>query len=241
MKRFLIIAYRRTGSNFLVSLLNSNPEITCYGEIFRNRFQAKRKLPQIDERFYAHSQRLLDPHQLFLQIEKRQEKRTSAWGFKLMPHQVGERLTAVLDYGFDFALVLKRSNKLAQYSSDLIALETGQGIAGKNAKIKTAKVKFFARGFQRFSEEVDYQYSNVERALQIHQIPSIQLEYVDLKKSSTHKVIQQTLGVPEMKLKSYQKKRNESTIINRFSNVDTVRKYLLDTGQNHLMIENELN
>jgi len=32
-KKFIIISYSRTGSNFLVSLLNSHPNITCGGEL----------------------------------------------------------------------------------------------------------------------------------------------------------------------------------------------------------------
>lgn len=32
-KKFIIISYSRTGSNFLISLLNSHPNITCGGEL----------------------------------------------------------------------------------------------------------------------------------------------------------------------------------------------------------------
>ncbi|MCA9265021.1 MAG: sulfotransferase, partial [Planctomycetales bacterium] len=58
MKRFVILAVPRTGSNLLCTLLNSHPEILCHHEVFNpqgiflalTQRDRPHSLPSLDER-----------------------------------------------------------------------------------------------------------------------------------------------------------------------------------------------
>jgi len=237
MHRFTVVAHRRTGSNHLVSLLNSHPELVCYGEIFRNLYDVARFLPGLEDAFGAPEARTGRVGDFLTAIHGQVAPEKAGWGFKLMPFQVPNDVETILTGHVDRAIILRRDNHLAQFSSDLIAAETGQGVAGRRAEIKTAKVHFQAGAFEKFRAHVTENYDRARAALTQAGKPVLELEYMELQDADLPERLCAFLGVAPADLSSGHKKRNNPSVINRFKNYDMVRQYLMKKGLNDWAVE----
>jgi hypothetical protein len=76
LPHFLILTDGRTGSSHLVSLLDSRPDLCCFGELFR---QAEASLPFL----YVNTPHT-DPHEYLVSLADRVGERRM--GFKLTAH-----------------------------------------------------------------------------------------------------------------------------------------------------------
>ena len=137
---FCILASGRTGSNLLVSKLNSHPEVACHWEVFDSETvhtlfgggtycpRAKHDAPEAAS-LRDKKRRDLQPEAFLdelLAASRRHYPEAAALGFKILFHQnrgMLERVTADRDI---IKVVLERENKLDQYASLKIALKTGQ-------------------------------------------------------------------------------------------------------------------
>jgi hypothetical protein len=225
-KRFCIFAQRRTGSNFLVSLLGSHNDINCYGEIFRNHFDVTKKLPFINDIYIESDYRINNPGSFLSEIEKRSPQPFEAWGFKLMKNQIGNNLSVLLKENFSNFFIIKRDNFLAQYSSEEIAKITGQGVAGRFATVKSAKVIFNEKKYVQFETRVKREYSEIKSVLSNFTVPTLEIEYKELQSSRISTNLCEFLGLSPQELVSFHKKRNTSNILDRFENIDVVREFL---------------
>lgn len=233
MQSFAIVAHRRTGSNHLVTLLNSHPNLRCYGEVFRNLYNFERFLPEVEPAIASHEFGQIEPLAFLDAIGRQVPRDNSAWGFKLMPFQIEHAVGSIINEKLDRVIVLRRNNLLAQYSSELIADKTGQSVAGRNAEVKTAKVRFKSRAFELFSKRVSAHYDLVSDILKDSGKSALHIEYLELQDEDLVARLCSFLEVENLSLKSGHKKRNSTSIVDRFENVARVRKYLEDNQLEH--------
>lgn len=235
---------QRTGSNMLVSALNSHPEICCHGELFR-RIRRERSLlkgalkvlKKIDPAFSDDEQRFTRPAE-YIDAVYALSGDSLTKGFKLMLLQHPEYCDTLIDDAAVRKIVLHRDNLLACYSSDRIAKVTGQGAAGRFAKVVTAKVPFKADQFERYIAKRRSAYDQVYRRLDAAGQTYLDVEYLDLVNGKGLSRVRDFLGVsPDHDLEVVTQKRNPSSLLDRFENPDVVDSYLRDHGLEHWRVE----
>lgn len=137
----------------------------------------------------------------------------------------------------DKMIVLYRDNVLAKYSSELLAKKTGQGVAGRNARIIRDVVTFSEAQFLRYATNEKRKLRQTYEAVVQSDCPVFFVEYTDLTIPETAYHLQKFLGLELSELRSGHKKRNSSEILQRFDNPDTVRRFLEREGQTGLLYE----
>lgn len=239
MNKFIIIASQRTGSNMLISALNSLPQVCCHGELFRKRLLNKRGalsvLNDLDIRYQDNSYR----EKNFLSYLKSvQLLRTDCnyFGFKIMLNQSH----VVIDYCIksnDYKkILLFRDNVLAVYSSEKIALKTRQGNVKTNEPIIKEKVLFDADEFISFMSKYYSRYQRIRNQLTKHSANNyLEISYTQLTQASG---IKNAIDYLDDRLLTYPvqintKKRNSNNIPARFINSNDVLKYLKKCNKTH--------
>lgn len=234
VNKFVILAMPRTGSTLLTTTLNTHPEITCHGEIFRRnikKIQGPVKiLNKVDSEFQDEDYRIDNPFKLLGNIFRLEEKSTCI-GFKLMLVQHPTLMENIIKDKTDFKIIfLKRDNVLSVYSSDKIAQATGQNIAGRKSNIKTVKVEFDATSFEAFLNKYENKYHNTKQLLESVNREHLELEYNDLRSPQGFEKVLRFLKVSEEVMKTPTKKRNSDSIADRFTNPEVVSDYLQSKG-----------
>ncbi len=227
---FIIFAMPRTGSNMLVTALNSHPAIRCHGELFVGR-DLKPGMELFDtfstiypafrnkEYRYKNAERLLRSF-----IDKCDKPR---FGFKLMLNQHPE-LIAEIVHGTNWPIILlRRENELACYSSHLIAKTTGQGIARIDDNVKTAKAVFDEQQFSSFRKQRNRKYEQFSDVLAAANRTAQSIDYRSLLTGSGYAQVLKLLGVDQdFELITGTRKRNPNNVVERFTNTETVSRYL---------------
>jgi LPS sulfotransferase NodH len=239
--KFVIITNQRSGSNMLVSMLNSHPEIMCYGELFRvtpdwmkrEGYQgALSVLDEVDPKFKDDNYRFSHPEK-FVKAVFNLDRGPKLCGFKLHLHQHPEYIARLIKEQEWRIVVLQRDNKLAQYSSHKIAKATGQGIAKRGELIKRAKVEFIPNEFARFLSKENKKWDDVYEKLNKSVRQYVSVSYTDLVTKAHLKQMLAYLDVPtSFNLESQTNKRNSSNILSRFTNPDIVKKEMLALSRN---------
>jgi hypothetical protein len=226
-----------------VQILNSHPHIVCHGELLRKKNVGMRGalkvLKYIDKRFLSEQHRQENPYELVESIFQLAGEEIRSVGFKLMLGQ--HRLfrdQLIADPAF-LKILLHRHNILAVYSSDKIAKITGQGVVGRFKKVKKAKAKFDEKEFMKFWRRRLKQYALVqELAIRFSQ-PLLEVEYLSLVKGdgvdATVRFLGQDPSIGE--LKAHTKKRNPSSILDRFTNPKAVEKFIEKNDLEHWRYE----
>ncbi len=126
---FCVLTQPRTGSEYLISLLQRHPQIVCHRELFnRDQFETslrpvfRSQLPPIESRD-AHP---VDTLKLVQRVSQEAYPRRRVIGFKLYLVQAPEVVNHVISDDTCKLIVLDRDDKLAQFTSLHIAQETGR-------------------------------------------------------------------------------------------------------------------
>ena len=130
-KRFIVLSRSRTGSNMLISLLNSHPQVYAYGEMFE----------KLDARDYK---------KIFSTVFCKQPKHTEAVGFKIFYYHPkdddsGKVWEELLNMRELYVIHLKRRNSLRTLVSAKIADKENLWIMKDDRSPRSAsekKVKF---------------------------------------------------------------------------------------------------
>ena len=227
MRRFVILTTPRTGSTHLAALLDSHPSIRCYPALFAKVVDARRWVSGIGDEYAAPESRLRDPLR-FLDTVEALTKDVEALGWKLMisqdwRYELLSRLIAERSYRVIF---LYRENLLAKFSSQKLAEMTGQGWAERGHKIIRETLRFEPDEFSGYVEKVTRQYDRARKALRRLECPFLEVEYRDLTNDRTHEKLTDFLGFPYCELTSPNLKRNTTRVTERFSNPETVQRFL---------------
>ena len=224
----------------LVSLLDSHPDLACFGELMRPTPEwmlrkgyrgALTTLERVDPKWRRDSVRFADPEgfveEVFADLTDQ-----PVVGFKLMLEQHRRYLLRVLEDPRYKKIVLYRENALAAFSSQKIAKATGQGNARIGMQVKRAKVDFRADEFKRFLKRRQKAYDEIDSALQANGHSYLAAEYLDLVAGRVTDRIMDFLGVdPGLAGGAETIKRNPSNLLDRFNNPRDVRAALDQIGR----------
>jgi LPS sulfotransferase NodH len=237
VKRAIVLTYPRTGSNYLLSLLNSHPNIHFHGEIFHREkivtFGGRIKLEQ-KSGFDLHAVRENNVEQfLELAFSHPTNKQLRCRGYKhFLDHNrtALEILIAREDIGI---ILLERENRLASYSSKLIARQTGTWKSLDQPCEPATRLVFNAADFKAYCHNLNRKLDALHsRILERANVTS--LEYTELSAPKVHRALLGFLGLPtKIDLGSCLFKQNTELIIDRFSNAEEAFTFLREYDRKH--------
>ncbi|WP_286761122.1 Stf0 family sulfotransferase [Salegentibacter sp. UBA1130] len=224
-KKFVIIAAPRTGSNWLVSLLNSHPEITCEGEKYKNiKGQSTLKI--------------------WNKIFSRRSKRNKYVGFKLLynqpPDHQDKSIWEIIKNDQDiFIIHLKRNNLLASYVSLQIGYKTG--IWKENEGTKTLEEKKHTKVINIDPEDCESYFSLVtdywkEVSESYEEHPYIEIFYEDLvkDKQGTINEVFNAMHLDAHNVSSDMEKQNKESLEDLIEYYEELKRYFKETKWHYL-------
>lgn len=223
--RFVIIGNQRTGSNYLVSLLKSHPDIICYGELFRKKYEINKFIPNLPNSFVDIKYRKENYKKLFENLD-RYNVTYKYWGFKIFPEHYLFLIKKIIKDNNCKILYLSRKNLLAQYSSLKIA---------KQSKIFFKKIdlnneyknttNFDAKEFDFFINKMNT-FDDLIKSISINHKQFFKIKYEELFNLKNIEKILEFLNLDTFDLNSKSDKILNRNIISRFDNPNDCIKYL---------------
>ena len=223
---FVVLGNPRTGSNHLISMLNSSAEIDCHSELFHPHAVWARggvlegKLEQ----------RNVDPIGFLEEFRSQSE---AMFGFKIFMHHNDDVIQHVIQSSAYKKLVLYRRNVLAVYSSNKIAAETKEYFRSSSDKTERPKVRvdFDVDEFNSFRDAYENHYRSILRRLNHN---NQNYDFICYEHLQSHPVVRRTfafLGVTQpQNLESSTAKINATNILDRFNNQTFVSEFLKVEG-----------
>lgn len=239
MKRFVILAAPRTGSNLLCTLLHSHPDVLCHHEIFNPEdiFVAQ---PLRDTSFSLGciSERNLNPLDFLQQVWKNDLGHKQV-GFKMTHYQQREVFNAVCADTEVHKIVLRRKQTLKTYVSQLIAQQTG---IWEDYRKNTTREK---------PKPVEVNYQQLKAAINFNLVfyhdlnlrirgSKTELYYEDLFERNTQKHLLNNLGLKVRPLTATSQQQNPYTVRELISNLKPLTQQLMKTSSDSRLLA-ELN
>lgn len=226
MRRFLIMGLPRSGTTYLMTLLNAHPRVHCSGEQF-NPHAIVGIGGDRDDSFEAVLARDRDPVGFFEGFFRRHRAPgRDLVGFKFM---IGHNIR-VLDHiaaSPDIRLIhVRRDNRLAQVSSLIRAVETKEWARTRPDDAPPPKIRATPRQIsQRWHE-----YETFDRLfrLWLDALPhrKTEIEYREMFAPGFEGWICHFLGLPfDPAMRSPLVKQNANTILDRFEKPEPIRRY----------------
>jgi LPS sulfotransferase NodH len=213
--KFVVFSQARSGSSLLVETLNNHYDIYCHGEIFheitewhiRKEYVAAFGLPD------CQSSQVDFCYSVLSFANGRQ-----AVGFKMWLDQAPDPGLVLLKDENIKKIILIRENRLAQFSSAVLARETGVWnlTIHKDCKLQTVdnppRIGFSATAFKKFVEFQDNIFKTYESA---GRGEILRLKYVDVARLEFDKIYD-FLGVELVAPEPAKQKLYSSDILSRF-------------------------
>jgi hypothetical protein len=154
---FLILTQARSGSYHLAALLNSAPDISCFGEIFKENALELPK-PQLAKLGLTNrdmAARDADPIGLLNRLRKDTEACGTIFGFKdFLPNLNRVKVFGKLGHSENWQKIILLRNPIERYISRRRAAETGVFVVKQGeavtADLLHAKISFDAESFSQF-------------------------------------------------------------------------------------------
>lgn len=246
MNRCVVLATARSGSNLLLSLLNSHPDFYFHGEVF-NPQQVKtfRRSELLTDLIGVDPTELRnrDPVKFIRTVFELSPTHLATVGFKLfLMHDPAVRGAVMRDESIKLVL-LDRPNRLASYSSMLIGKETGvwwvKRSEGGGGRSGGARVKFDPQEFDLYCESLDTSY-NFARASLAKRGNYFELGYENLSDPSVLGGLVDFLGGRRShEMVADLERQNPGPLLQRFQNPDVVIGHLAKMGREAWLL-NEL-
>ncbi|MFN7224331.1 MAG: Stf0 family sulfotransferase [Paracoccaceae bacterium] len=238
-RRFIIIGLPRSGTTYLMTLLNSHKKILCAGELFNPYSVIETGPADFDP--VVISNRDLAPRQFLQQFFERHER--ESWdriGFKMMLGHSLRVLTHLPDVPDVPIIYVYRENRLAQVASLLKAVQTKTW--AQTARSREMKVKIVASP-QQISQQwheyatMDFLFSQWFKSLAHRKMT---VEYRDLFKPDFNGRVCDFLQVShDPKMKSSLVKQGANRVIDRFKDAGHIEAYMRYIGRGS-WLEDEL-
>lgn len=211
--RFVVLSEARSGTSLLTDTLNSHPEITCHGEIFHpdpashlrgnlagwsaNEVMTLRK----DEASYIEA--------AFNQVG------VKAAGFKMWRSQNERACLQLLQSETCCKIIYERENKLAQFSSRILAqtMDVWKRPKGDTSPLGTVPLLDFSE--REFHVFLDYQRSLFDFYRSSVRGPVLELTYREIA-FGHYTTVTNFLGVAEVALSDMTEKIHSGSILLRF-------------------------
>ncbi|WP_115461534.1 sulfotransferase domain-containing protein [Winogradskyella aurantiaca] len=211
--KFVIISTSRTGSTFLMSLLNKHPNIICEGEVFK-KLNGKSCL------------------NIWNSLFSKRPKSIKQVGFKLFYFHPYEDDQAVWDYLLKDKTIkiihLKRKNQFRVYLSQRIGLKTKQWTESKykphNLSTQDKLVSIDVLESKKAIEEIITYENKTDSQFKEHSMH--ELFYEDLEKDHLKEIAQayEFLKVPYAEVEVVNTKQNKETVKQLVSNFEELEK-----------------
>jgi LPS sulfotransferase NodH len=233
---FVILCAGRVGSEFLVSLLDSHPDICCYGEVFTPPFEPHEQWfnPYLPDGVKAFTQSEQDDPRRYI-AELASGCAGIAVGFKLTNSSIEAHPGSVSTLEGLQVIRLTRENLLAQHVSGVLAYTTGAWKQGTGTesygaithRVDTAGCKRALAALERREQELD-------ELAEGH--PTIRLTYERLVAGPIDEV-QQFLGVEPRALSSPHRKLRTRQLRETIENWDELSDELRGTRFERFLAE----
>jgi len=246
MIRYVIISYPRTGSTYLVKVLNSCSNIICHSEIFHTDYKSFSRsfldnsvLPKLD---------LFDKIKKLDVIEKLFKLRNTkplkfldhifstnadAVGFKIFPGQNDRILEYLIRDTSVRKIILNRKNLVRSYVSEQLAMESGRWDRYKNEQISLpTKVNISIDEFERYVNSIKGNISKIENQLSYGSQPFLKISYEDIFTQFPARKISDFLGVDfvNMSFDVDQEKQNPFPLNEMIENYEEFESALQETN-----------
>lgn len=237
-RRFVIMGLPRSGTTYLMSLLNSHPRIGCAGELFNPYSIVEFGEPHRDRADVVERDRTPRIHYQDFFARHADDPELDRIGFKFMlGHNMRVFDTIAEDDQLSLIYVYRR-NRLAQVASLVKATQT-KNWAQDKADSHIEKRIQVAPGYinQRWHElaMMDQLFAHWLGTIPHHQIS---LSYTALFKPGFEQKICAFLGIPyDPGMKSDLVKQGSNRIIDRFENPEPIERYMKTVGFEHWLDE----
>jgi LPS sulfotransferase NodH len=234
-KRFVIIAARRTGSNWLCARLRGQPDIWCHGEVFhpeRVWIRSPNNDDPFGEKYEAelHSLRTEHHDEFLNRIFELSFGRENV-GFKVFPEHGDDEAIRLAEDAKLAKIILYRENFLAVYASLLAAFQTGAYSAAEMLRVKRPAVTFSKAQFLDWHSAYTEFYSRILERLRATGQGFHLIRYDELNSDYHFIPVLRFLGAaPDSVSIDAPSVRGSSDILSRFSNPEAVEAHLLEHG-----------
>jgi LPS sulfotransferase NodH len=234
--RFIILATPRTGSNWLCTLLDSHPQILCHHEIFnpegihvaysvRGR---KHDLGTVAER---------DRNPLAaLERVWRWDLGHATVGFKINRGQSDTVLRRVLEDRSVRKIVIRRSNRVRTFVSELIAERTGEweSYPGLAIGLNKVKVRVDPGALAEHSRLNQRYYADAARMLRATGQTALEVLYEELGDQRTQRAVLRFLGVSsDVALRGATRRQNPAPLAALIEDFDALKTELRGSEFEH--------
>jgi len=237
-RRFVIVCIARTGSNWLVDLLNSHSKVLAFGELFRSNTAIGWDIPPF--RNYQNT-RLIHLYRsdpiafLDKQVFRKWPANYSAIGFKLFYNHASESpYSMVWEYlrrNQDIAILhIKRRNLFEQYVSLTLARETGLWVKTGSSDQEQVPVRLKIESCQQHFIWVRNLELEAARFFNDHHV--LDIHYEDLVRDIGFEMqrVQNFLGLLPEQVSSTMRRQKNAPLSQMISNFDELRQAFADTG-----------
>lgn len=239
-RRFVIYGSMRTGSNFLVSLLNQLPGVVCHGEVFNPNFVGLH--PTYARTFRiprkATAKRDQDPEALYKCLLDAAPQ-NSMVGFKIFPGHNQNILDRTLFDTQVLKIILRRDIvesfvSLCQAEENKVWLisSTDKELEHEKRHRASRPVPFDATRFLKYKKTVDAFHKGVDQKLAKNRHEVLRLEYEDLLAADASTLISTFFGLsaPRQIAPSPLAKINSLPVIQRVTNPSEMMRFLHKHG-----------
>lgn len=224
--KFVILSEARSGTSLLSGTLGSHPEIMCHGEIYHEKTEwhllgnfagkAKEEIQELRKNENTFLERVFD------------QDGYKAVGFKMWRNQNPAACKSLLADDSIYKITYERDNKLAQFSSNLLANQTGiwnltSGANVEKIKPEMPELAFNVNDFKKF---IEFQKDTFDFYIKNVSGPFIHLKYSEIVLEGYSRVLD-FLCVKPMELEPAMTKLYSSDILSRFAPAD--RTEILET------------
>lgn len=226
--KFVLVSVARTGSNYIVGMLNKHPQVLCHYEIANPSYVIG---PMAHQDILTGGLRQNDPDE-FLNVAFSAPKKEKAVGFKIFGGDVEHIVNRVMKDSSVRKIILSRKNRLASFSSMKIAEKTGQWGVRPGEDILKTKVHFCKEEFFDYLTKLEDFYENLRVDLNARNQEFLEVFYENLKGERQNQDIFNFLGVDmPCDFVFDSKKQNGHNIIERFENQNDAIDCLRQLGK----------
>lgn len=234
--RFVVLSTQRSGSTWVVDMLDSHPRVSCYGELLlpegtgKHPVGAQDTVPLSDVLRERRSGSLARHLEGWRYLDRLYGGQAESVGFKLMYAQVRAFpwLLAYLAVRRVKVLHVVRTNKFDQVLSRIVARETDQYHVLPGEEVIQGKVRVDVDELVDQMEWEERKVGQFRRLLSLLPVPSLEVSYESLVSGETgYETLLRFVGVaPEGDLISRLTRIGSRTYEERIENYDEVRKAL---------------
>lgn len=229
--KFVIIGAPRTGSNFLMSLLNSHPNCICYGEIFTNLKVGSWDIPFSLRKIGDINLKDKDPiDYLDNRIYSGYPKEIKSAGFKLFYHHARkENEKVVWNYLKSESSIKKihllRDNFLEIYLSHISAKKNGQFVDTWNRSKTLERIKLDYIDCENYFQSLDENIKKIREYFALEQLIEIRYEELIKQRQTVLDFLLSKLNLDSMKLIPKTYKQNYVSLEKRVANFNEIKEY----------------